>query len=197
MPAPPPANDHGAQVELPFTLDMKRGHGTRLELEFNGQTAVQVYDGAQGWKLRPFLNRHQVEPYSAEEAKLAAEQPDIDGLLAGYAGRGTRIDVEGMEPVDGKPAYRLKLTQKDGRIVRDWVDAQSFLEVKIEGTPRRLDGRIHPVEVYLRDYKSVAGVQIPHLVETRLEGVERSERMVIEKVTVNTPLDDSRFAKPG
>ncbi|MBS0579494.1 MAG: outer membrane lipoprotein-sorting protein [Proteobacteria bacterium] len=197
MPPPPPVTDRAAQVELPFTLNMKRGHKSRLELQFNGQTAVQVYDGSQGWKLRPFLNRHEVEPYTAEEARLAAEQPDLDGLLAGYAARGTRIEVEGMEAVDGKSAYRLKLTGKDGRVVHDWVDAQSFLEVKIEGTPRRLDGRMHPVEVYLRDYRSVAGVQIPHLIETRLEGVERTERIVVEKAAVNVPLDDGRFAKPS
>lgn len=196
MPPPPPNPDGAAQVQLPFTLEMKRGHKSRLELQFNGQTAVQVYDGAQGWKLRPFLNRHQIEPYSAEEAKLAADQPDLDGLLVDYAGRGTRVEVEGMEPVEGKPAYRLKLTLKDGKVVRDWVDAQSFLEVKVEGVPRRLDGRMHPVEVYMRDYRSVSGLQIPHLIETSLQGVTRTERMIIDKAAVNPHLDDARFAKP-
>ena len=197
MPPPPPNPDGAAQVQLPFTLEMKRGHKSRLELQFNGQTAVQVYDGAQGWKVRPFLNRHQVEPFTADEAKLAAEQPDLDGLLADYAARGTRIDVEGMEAVEGKPAYRLKLTLKDGKVVHDWVDAQSFLEVRVEGVPRRLDGRMHAVEVYLRDYRSVAGLQIPYVIETTLQGVTRTERMIIEKADVNPRLDDARFAKPS
>jgi hypothetical protein len=31
--------------------------------------------------------------------------------------------------------------------------AQSFLETKIEGQPRRLDGVYHPVEIYYRDYR--------------------------------------------
>jgi len=196
MPPPPPNPDSAAQVQLPFTLEMKRGHKSRLELQFNGQTAVQVYDGTQGWKLRPFLNRHQAEPYSADETKIAADQPDLDGLLVDYAARGTRIDVEGMEPVEGKPAYRLKLTLKDGRVVHDWVDAQSFLEIRVEGVSRRLDGRLHAVEVYMRDYRSVSGLQIPYLIETTLQGVTRTERMIIEKAAVNPHLDDARFAKP-
>ncbi len=59
------------QVELPFTMQLERGGGKkRVEIEFNGQTAVQVYNGTQGWKLRPFLNRHEVENYTAEEIKV-------------------------------------------------------------------------------------------------------------------------------
>src|SRR5712671_4990740 len=56
-------------VQLPFLLEMKRHRKKRLELQFNGQTAVQVYDGVNGWKVRPFLNRHEVEPYTAAEMK--------------------------------------------------------------------------------------------------------------------------------
>jgi len=36
-------------VQLPFVLEMERTRKTRLELQFNGQTAVQVYDGTNGW----------------------------------------------------------------------------------------------------------------------------------------------------
>ena len=196
MPAPPVNSEPAAQVQLPFTLDMKRGHKMRLDLQFNGQTAVQVYDGTQGWKVRPFLNRHQVEPYTAEEAQIAANEADVDGLLVDYAAKGTKADLEGTDVVDGKSAYRLKLTLKNGRVVRDWVDAQSFLEVKIEGTPRRLDGRLHHVAILLRDYRNVGGLQIPHLIETTVQGVDRTEKIVIEKTTVNPHLDESRFAKP-
>src|SRR5437588_2931441 len=44
------------QVQLPFRLEMKRPRKSRLEIDFAGKTAVQVYDGQQGWKLRPYLN---------------------------------------------------------------------------------------------------------------------------------------------
>src|SRR5437764_10089078 len=40
------------QVQLPFRLEMKRPSKSRLEIDFAGKTAVQVYDGQQGWKLR-------------------------------------------------------------------------------------------------------------------------------------------------
>jgi hypothetical protein len=41
-----------------------------------------------------------------------------------------------------------------GQVRPLWVDAQTFLEVKIEGAPRRIAGKMRPVEIYYRDYKS-------------------------------------------
>src|SRR6266436_1781597 len=49
------------EVQLPFVMELKRPRKMRFELQFSGQTAIQVFDGANGWKLRPFLNRRVVE----------------------------------------------------------------------------------------------------------------------------------------
>lgn len=195
-PAPKPIADPNAQTQLPFVLDMKRGRKTRLELQFNGQTAVQVYDGTRGWLVRPYLNRSGGEPYSAEQLRIAADDADLDGRLINYAAKGTKIEAEGVEPVEGKAAYKLKLTLGNGHIVHEWVDAQSFLEVRVEGTPRRLDKKIHPVVVFMRDYRNDGGLQIPHVLETQVAGVARTERILIDKVIVNPKLDDAIFTQP-
>ena len=60
------------------------------------------------------------------------------------------------------------VTERKGRTFRVWVNAQTFLEVKIEGPPRRLDGTDHPLEVYCRDYRTVDGLQVPFVMETRV-----------------------------
>ena len=39
-----------------------------------GDTAVQVFDGQQGWKLRPFLGRREVEAFTPAELAQAQEQ---------------------------------------------------------------------------------------------------------------------------
>src|SRR2546430_14462221 len=62
------------EVQLPFVMELKRPGKMRMELQFNGQTAIQVFDGTNGWKLRPFLNRLVVEPYTTEEMKLSSMQ---------------------------------------------------------------------------------------------------------------------------
>ena len=183
------------QMQLPFRLEMKRSRKSRLEIDFRGDTAVQVFDGSNGWKLRPFLNRREVEPFTPDELKTAATQSDLDGPLVDYAAKGTKVDMEGTEKVEGKDTYRLKLTFKDGHIQRVWVDAKTFLETKMEGTPRRLDGKVHPVEVYYRDYRMVGSLMVPYVTETKVEGVKQAEKIEVDQVAVNPRLEDSRFAK--
>jgi len=195
------------EVQLPFVMELARPRKMRLELQFNGQTAIQVFDGANGWKVRPFLNRREVEPYTAEEMKMASAQSDLDGPLVDYAAKGTKIDLDGIEKVGDRDSYKLKLTLKGGQETHVWVDAETFLETKIEGQPRRLDGTYHPVEVYYRDYRSVSGLRIPFVLETKVLPVAKTatgfkdppvpvEKLIIEKVTVNPKLDDSKFSKP-
>jgi outer membrane lipoprotein-sorting protein len=184
-----------AQVQLPFVMELKRPRKQRVELKFQGETAIQVYDGTDGWKLRPFLNRHEVEPYSAEEMKAAAMQADLDGPLVDYAAKGTKVELEGAEKVEDRDTYRLKLTMKNGDVQHVWVDAQTYLEAKIEGAPRRLDGKYHRVETYFRDFRSVDGLKVPYVLETAVQGVPQRQKIEIEKVVVNPKLDDSLFAK--
>ena len=196
------------EAQLPFVLEMERPRKQRFEIKFRGQTAVQVYDGSNGWKLRPYLNRLDVEPYTADEAKMASMQSELDGPLIDYVAKGTRIELAGLDQVEGHETYKLKLTLKTGQTMHVWIDSQTFLESKIEGQPRRLDGKIHPVEIYYRDYRPVNGLQVPFLLETRVlpfESPEQqrsisaipAEKIVIEKVVVNPKLDASRFTKPA
>lgn len=185
------------QVQLPFKLARERPNKSRLEIEFAGKTAVQVYDGSNGWKLRPFLGRKDVEPFTTQEAQSqAADAEEMGDALIDYKARGAKVELEGVEPVDGRDAYKLKLTTKAGATRRVWVDAQTFLDVKVEGVPRRMDGKMHGVFVYQRDFRPVQGLKIPFVLETVVEGYPQSHKIVVEKVAVNPALPAATFAKP-
>ena len=191
------------QVQLPFVIELKRPRKVRVELQFNGQTALQVFDGTHGWKLRPFLNRREIETYTEEELKSASSEAELDGFLVDYAAKGTKVESVGTEKVDDRNTYKLKLTLKNGEAVHLWIDAETFLETKMEGRPRRLDGKYHPVEVYYHDFRSVNGLMIPYLLETVVQDVAKladprtmAERIIIDKVVVNPKLDESLFMKP-
>jgi hypothetical protein len=194
------------ETQLPFLMEMKRPRKVRVELQFHGQTAVQLYDGTNGWKLRPFLNRDEIEPFSEEELKIASNQEDLDGPLVDYIAKGTHIELDGTEKVEGRDTYKIRVTEKTGHTFHVWVDAQTFLETKIEGQPRRLDGTEHPVEVYYRDYRTVSGLQFPFALETRVLPVVKNslgmrdtpvppETIVIDKVVVNPKVEEKLFSK--
>lgn len=183
-------------AKLPFVWSMKRPHKSRLEMKFQGQTAVQVYDGKQGWKVRPFLNRNDVEPYSAAESKSAAAWQELDGPLVDYAAKGIHVALAGTESVEGRQTYKLRLTLASGEQRNLWIDAKTFLETKMDGEPRKLDGRPHKVAVFYRDYRTVKGLAVPHTLETVVDGVKQSYKISIKNVAVNQPLQDSVFGKP-
>jgi hypothetical protein len=185
------------QVELPFVLDLARPNKSRVEVKFAGKTSIQVFDGTSGWMVRPYLNRTDSEPFTAQEAKDQAGKWDIDGALMDYAAQGSRIALEGADTVDGHEAYRIRLTTADGRVQHFWIDAGSFLDVKVEGTPRRMDGRMRTVWVYQSDFRSVGGIRLPFELVTAVDGYRDTHRMMIDKIVVNPSLTPTLFEKPG
>jgi hypothetical protein len=193
-----PVNDPDKVVELPYRLEMKRPLKTRLEIDVNGKTAVQIYDGVHGVKIRPFLGRDAAEPYTSAELELAAAEQELDGPLVDHERKGTKVALDGIDKVNDSDAYKLKLTFKNGTVRHVWIDATSFLDVKMDGS-RHLDGKTHVIETYLKNYKPVNGLMFPMQTETVIQGVPGSTKITVATVSVNPTLDDGRFnavAKP-
>jgi len=193
------------EAQLPFLMELKRPRKMRLELQLKDQTAVQLYDGTNGWKFRPFLNRNDVEPYSKQELEIASRGGDLDGPLVDYAAKGSRVELDGTEKVEGRQTYKVKVIEKTGHTLHVWIDAETFLEAKVDGQPRVLDGSEHPVEVYYRDYRSVDGLKIPFMLETRVLSVGKNalglrdtpvppEKIIIDKIVVNPKFDEKLFS---
>lgn len=183
------------QLQLPFVMELKRPRMSRVEVTFRGQTAVQVFDGTRGWKLRPYLGRRQVEPFTGDELRLASQQAELDGLLVDAASKHETISLLGKEKVDGRDAYKLEVKARDGVVRHVWVDAETFLDVKLDGT-RRLDGKDRTVWTRFRDFRPVDGLLVPHLLETGVEGVHAVEKIQVEHVALNPPLRDDLFTRP-
>lgn len=183
-------------VQLPFSLALARTRRTRLEIRFAGDTAVQVFDGQQGWKLRPFLGRREVESYTPAELEQAREQTDLDGPLMDYTATAQKLELVGTEKVDGHDTHKIAVTTRSGAVRHVWVDTQTNLELRSD-TTRQVNGKPRTVWTYYRDYRPVEGLQIPHTLETMVEGIPTAEQILIDKVEVNPPLPESRFAKPS
>ena len=118
-------------TKLPFVFSLKRPHKSRLEIRFQNQTAVQTYDGTQGWKLRPFLGRNDADPFMADEAKSAAAADELDGPLVDYARKGEngsggseressdhvlltgRLSTEGKKMIERQEPYESRDSRTD------------------------------------------------------------------------------------
>ena len=193
--------DAGAKPtrQLPYVLKQTRGHKSRLELTIGDQTAVQIYDGQNGWKVRPFTNRSEVETMTAAELaeSAAAAADDLDGPLVDSAQKGYKVSLVGTSVVKGHAAYQLKVTSKSGESRNLWLDGESFMTLKMDGTPRSLDGRAHPVSIYYSDYHAEKGLSFPHEQELVVEHSKATPtKLTVTKVRVNEAIDPSAFQKP-
>jgi hypothetical protein len=108
---------------------------------------------------------------------------------------GTKVEAEGIEKVDGRDTYKLKLIFNNGDVRHLWIDETTFLEAQIDGEPVRLRGKSLQVHTTFKDFRSVQGLMVPFQQETTLDGSRKTRKMTVESVEVNPKLDASKFAK--
>jgi hypothetical protein len=183
---------------LPFLLEQKRPNKTRFELVTDGQRSVRMYDGRAGWKLRPNPSngRPELSSYSAEELKYARGAQAIEGPLMDCVAKGGLVTVAGHGMAEGRAAYILEAKLPSGGAQRVWVDSESFLEVRQDRQLQSGGGPAGTVTVLFRDYREFEGVKIPTVIETGGGIGAVPNKLVIERVALNPPLDDRAFERP-
>lgn len=188
--------DVGQGMNLPYTLEQKRPGKMRLEFVFDGETAIQAFDGTTGWKLLPFLGRRNPEPMSKKELRLAADTSELYGLLYDYKTRGHKIELLGKEKVADTDTFKLKVTLSSGDVRWVYLDSETALEVKVEAL-RQLAGHQRLVTTFYQDWQAADGLLIANRQETRTEGDKESHFLTIESVEINPQIDDNRFTMPS
>jgi hypothetical protein len=194
-------SSHAPAGGMYFTLGQKRPNKTRFELRSPSQQGVRMFDGTHGWKLRTAGNgKPELQAYGAEELRFAQDAQGIDGWLIDHRAKGIAVVLEGLEPVEGRPAYRLRLTLPSGSMHRVWIDAETFLDIQFDRQSRNLAGQLGTVLVRQRDFREIEGLKLPFLIESAgadAESGKASDRMVLDRVIVNAALEDRLFAKPA
>ncbi len=188
--------------QIPFAMQLKRPNLTRFELKEQFDHFTRIFDGNHGWKVRPSSDgRPETKPFSPAEVSFAHTEYVIDGPLIDYQAKGVTADLDGLDTVDGRKAYRLSLKLPSGAERKVWIDVGTNLEVRMDrpATNPLVAGK--PVSVYYGDYRAEDGLQIAHVVDTTTSSdrpaSESADRLVIDRVIVNSTLDDATFSPPA
>jgi hypothetical protein len=190
-----PALTPDASKIVELRIEMARPNKMRYELTYQGATAIQAFDGKEGYTVQPGPSGAVARPFSEAQSRAAAEQLDLEGPLLDAAVKGTEVTLDGVDSVRDRPAYKLSLKMKSGVVRHVWVDAKSFLDVKLDGT-RQIGDRVWPIETLFDDFRKVGSVQVPYQIETAVGGVHTMESVKLVKVVLNMPLEDSLFKLP-
>ena len=186
----------GADAEGPFIVERLRPLKMHMEITLNGQTLIRTYDGkSTGWIYNPFSPKPEVQAMTEGDLKSIFDEADFDGPFVDYKAKGNVIEFVDKSDVQGKAAYKLKLTNKNNDVSYFYFDADTYLILKWEGA-RKLAEHDVPWESIFHDFREVEGVKYPFLIETDSPGTDQTQKITADKIEVNIPIDESRFAKP-
>jgi hypothetical protein len=178
-----------------MVVERKRPTSIRAEITFQGERAVQAWDGITAWGIPP-MGSGQAEKLPAEVARAMADEADVDGPLVDYRAKGHQVTLLGRQMLDGGDAYKIEVRRKDGAVEVHFLDARSYLTVRIEGK-RTIRGTVVEGESLLGDYREAGGILWPYSIKSGARGSPEKQTLTVEKIEVDPVLDDSRFKMPS
>ena len=182
-------------MEVPVVMIKARPDQVRMDFTVQGMTGTQAYDGTTGWMVMPFMGKKDPEKMSEDMLKGIRDEADFDGPLYDYKAKGNKVEYIGKEDVQGSPAYKLKVTTKQGTESMTFVDAETYLIIKTE-SKRKVQGQEVEGESIVGDYKDVEGMMLPHSFESHAKGQQTGQSIVVEKYELNPKLDAASFKMP-
>jgi outer membrane lipoprotein-sorting protein len=184
-------------MQAGFSQVFKRPMKMRLDVSIQGLTLTQAYDGQNGWQIVPFTGKKDPETMAADDLKQTQEQADFDGPLMDYKQKGNTVALIGKEKVGATDAYHLKVTLKNGSVRDLFLDAGTFLAIKMVAKTTMRGNEVE-LETTFGNYKEVEGLMFPFSIEERpVGGQGPDQKIMLKKVEPNVPVEDSIFKMPA
>jgi outer membrane lipoprotein-sorting protein len=182
--------------ELAILLRKKRPNKMRMEFTVQGTTGVQAFDGKTAWSFMPLAGNEVPQILPSTDASELAQQAEFDGPLVDYRQKGNTVEYAGRVTIDGIEAYNLKLKMKNGDLLSVYLDPSTYLEMN-ENAIRDVRGAKHEFESTAGDYRSVNGVKFPFSISIGEKGSAERQKIAIDKIKVNVPMEDALFNVPA
>jgi outer membrane lipoprotein-sorting protein len=174
----------------------KRPEKVREEFVIQGMAQIQAYDGKTGWQISPFGGRKDPDLLSQDDMKSLVVDADLDGPLVNFKEKGHKAELVGHDSVEGTDCFKIKLSMKNGDVRYYYLDADSFLELKLE-IQTTIRGALQESEQYYSDYEQVNGIYYPFAIEQAQKGSASRSQITVEKIEQNVDIEDARFVMPA
>ena len=150
----------------------------------------QRFDGTTGYALDSLRGNRDITGGQLE----ALKNGEFPNPFLTYKERGVTVEVSGKEKVGEREAYVLLVKPKSGASSRQFIDAESYLPVKLV---QKLDlpdlGEVEQTAEF-SDFRDVDGVKLPF--KMKVTSAVQTFTITVTKVEHNKKIDESLFAKP-
>ena len=131
---------------------------------------------------------------SEDEVKSMKYNADMDGMLWNWKEKGYTVTLEGEEDMEGTPCTVIKLVTETGDTFTFYIDSDTSIILRLN-TKMLVMGNENESDTYLSNYMMVDGIAVPGKIDTKMKG-QLVMTLVVDKVELNTDLDDALFEKP-
>lgn len=170
-----------------MTIQRKAPNKMAMTVDMSGMVLNQTkFDGVKG----EVSQMGQAQPMDEAGLKELKDQSAMFAELE-YAKNGAKLELKGVEPVEGKDAYKIEITSASGKKSTDFFDKATGLKIRSIETQEGPQGPTSSTSDY-EDYREVNGVKVPY----RLKTVGLAPFPLIfevKSVEVNKGIDDSVF----
>lgn len=177
-------------MEIPMVINVKKPNKVKMVMSVQGMDMVTLFDGEKGYMVNPMTGSTDPVEIPAEQLR-GIEQYNMlrDNVMDAY--KGNRIKLEGDADVNGKPSFKLAVTDANGNVITTYIDKGSYLVLKTVQTVNQM-GQEMEVESVINDYMDVNGFKFPKTITQVVSGTEMGG-MTFEKVEIDKVIDDSVF----
>ncbi|MBA2562641.1 MAG: hypothetical protein H0V14_06940 [Chitinophagaceae bacterium] len=170
----------------------------RNDFEFRGTSGYTIVTPSAGWSFIP-MRSQKPEPLAGE--RLTALQSDLDIAcpLLNYAAKGNKAVLIGKEDVDGKQAYKIKLTLNSGKEIIYFIDTKTHLVIQTKQMTVSMHaggnanaGQERELITNFSDYRSVEGILFPYKVSNPGSGPGTGST-AFSKIELNKTIDENQY----
>jgi outer membrane lipoprotein-sorting protein len=183
-------------VQGAFVVERERPMKMHMEIKLSDITMIRTYDGkSSGWIYNPTGENPSVKPMTSEDLRNILDEADFEGPFIDYKAKGNQVEFAGKTTVEGKPAFKIKLTNKNNDVSYFSFDASSYLLLRWQGVRKNGDKEI-TTESLFRNFHEVDGLQYPFLIEANSPEGNESQKIIADKIEINVAIPEIHFAKP-
>jgi hypothetical protein len=188
-----PGGDVSGPVEI-FNQEPNKSR-TLIKLDLSSLGAGQMifdqrFDGTSGYVLDSLQGNRDIAGNQLENMKNSS----FPNPLLNYKEMGATVELGAKEKVGEREAYLLIVKPKSGSVARQYIDAESYLPIRLV---MKVDipqiGEVEQTTEFL-DHRDVDGVKIPFQIKSA--SAVQTSIIIITKVEHNTKIDEALFSKP-
>jgi zinc protease len=179
----------GHNITGPVEL-YQEGSKSYTVIELPGIGKVEEgFDGETAWDM----NALQGARIKDGEEKANIERSSKISMLSSWRDYYKQAKTMGSEDVEGKPAWKVEMTPKEGKPEVFYFDKDTMLLVRTTATVTTPLGEI-PTDAMMGDYRVVDGIKTPFTLTEK--AMSQVIVMKFDKVQYNVPIAADRFDLP-